>query len=199
MNSTTHKFIQALSKRFPLSNRETIEHKRPDLIKSLKSYEKTILEVEEREKIKLPQIVKSLYSYTKNYFIYTDVPVYRQLSLDIINDLNFFKELKQEDETTFAYFTDKKIPFFEADGNYDFLDLTRYNEETDDCPIIYYNHEEPTEEITLFPSVKKFLEVLTIELESGDFYDYRKDGDYERYLDSMKKRGTELLINLLEA
>ena len=145
----------------------------------------------------LPQIVKDLYQFTSNYYIFTNIPVYRHMSLDIVEDMNYFKELEEEVGSFYSYFTDKKIPFFEADGDYDFLDLTRYCETEDDCPIVHFNHEEPSTNVTLFPSVKRFLELMTIELESGDSYDSQKLGDYERYLDCMDSRGTSELKVLL--
>jgi hypothetical protein len=69
--------------------------------------------------------------------------------------------------------------------------LDEYDPLTDDCPVIYDNHEAPSEHRTLFGSLRRYLELLTTELSSCDSYDGE---DSEAFLARMKLRGTEELL-----
>ena len=145
--------------------------------------------------------MKELQFYMNKYYIFTEVPAYRHLSFpDSVKDnLENFKVIYDDfGAESDLYYMDQKIPLFDlGDGNMDLLDLSRYDKDEDDCPVIYYDHEMTYEKTTLFPSVKEYLSILTKEFESGDYMREAPD-DYNKYIERLVSRGNGQLQVLLK-
>ena len=200
MNVLITEFILALESRYPDSKKEVMLKERPEISYLFQDYSNGFSELEKEEGFEFPQLVKDLHSFMSSYFVYIDTPACRCMCnpAEIQDGLNWFRELAVEQPECYGYYIDRKIPFFAADGDYDLLDFTQYSVETDDCPIVSFNHEVPMTRRTVFPSVRRFIELLTIELKSGDRYDYNVDGDYERYKEAMRSRGTHEIMEWLD-
>jgi len=186
------RFVSAIRKRYPVSNRDIAFNERPDILQAFTDHSAEYSKLESKYGFVYPTIVRELHSYLPETFIYFDFLSYRQICLpdEVELGMSSFIEFKEDFGDEFDYWCDKKIPIFSSDGQYDIIDLSN---DLDDPPVIHYDPYEPDQHRVLFPSVSRYLELLAIELESGDVFDWDSESS-EDYVERMRSRSTEDLL-----
>ncbi len=190
MDSIVEQFVSAVRTAYPVSVAENLRSQRPDLVGSLKLWDTERSEFESKHSVRYPKIARDIFAHCAETFVFFKSPTYRHLTLPLSASTALDTMLEFADDASFYR---NKIPIFDADGNYDLLDLDQYDAATDDCPVIFDNHEAPDEHPEICKSFRNYLRFVTLEIQRGD---NRNDYSLTEYLSRMKKRGT-LGIQLL--